>query len=228
MPTADSDRAQRQSMKPPRTRGLACAYLVGQRFGRLVVVRFHHKTEKGNVYWECRCDCGNTKAVALSCLSKNSKFNGTRSCGCLRREYRKPRLDPGVAAFNSVVHLYKRGASKRGLSFELSGAQALELFSADCFYCGSAPSNVHRYLAGSFVYNGIDRLDNSRGYTVDNCVPCCAICNKAKNALGYQEFVAWLRKAGAHQARKAADVQHRITCSEQFYLPFMPPRRTLQ
>ena len=41
---------------------------------------------------------------------------------------------------------------------------------------------------GDYVYNGIDRIDNNKGYTIDNIVPCCAKCNYAKGKLTLQEF----------------------------------------
>ena len=37
-------------------------------------------------------------------------------------------------------------------------------------------------------FNGIDRIDSNIGYTVNNCVPCCTICNHMKNDLTTDEF----------------------------------------
>lgn len=51
--------------------------LTGQRFGRLTAIKY-----AGKRYWECRCDCGNTKLVK----SNNLKSGGTLSCGCLSKE----------------------------------------------------------------------------------------------------------------------------------------------
>lgn len=58
--------------------------LVGQRFGRLVVVELdEEKTKiKKKTYWICQCDCGNIKSIAASSL----KGECTKSCGCLRNE----------------------------------------------------------------------------------------------------------------------------------------------
>jgi hypothetical protein len=41
---------------------------------------------------------------------------------------------------------------------------------------------------GDYTYNGVDRIDNSIGYTKENCVPCCTICNWAKSNRGVDEF----------------------------------------
>ena len=40
--------------------------------------------------------------------------------------------------------------------------------------------------------NGIDRIDSSKGYTVENSVPCCKYCNTAKNTMSVDEFLKWI------------------------------------
>lgn len=56
---------------------------VGQRFGRLTVLRLGEgRTAGGGVRWVCRCDCGNEKEVngnAMVC-------GNVQSCGCLHRD----------------------------------------------------------------------------------------------------------------------------------------------
>jgi hypothetical protein len=41
------------------------------------------------------------------------------------------------------------------------------------------------------VANGIDRVDNTKGYSVDNCVPCCRRCNVAKADMTPDQFLGW-------------------------------------
>lgn len=55
--------------------------LVGQRFGRLVVLTVYGR-KKNRVLWECRCDCGNTIKVSTGNLTRGI----TRSCGCLHHD----------------------------------------------------------------------------------------------------------------------------------------------
>lgn len=55
--------------------------LIGKRFGRLVVIE--KAAEKGYVI--CRCDCGFTKPIRATSLTKQTE--PTRSCGCLQREF---------------------------------------------------------------------------------------------------------------------------------------------
>lgn len=54
--------------------------LTGQKFNMLTVVSFSHFSEKGYPYWDCVCDCGNTKKILENNLIKGM----TKSCGCLK------------------------------------------------------------------------------------------------------------------------------------------------
>lgn len=46
------------------------------------------------------------------------------------------------------------------------------------------------------IYNGIDRIDNAKGYTIENSVTCCKRCNFAKRNMSYDEFISWGKKLG--------------------------------
>lgn len=52
--------------------------LVGQRFGRWLVTGPREVRSAGAVYWTCRCDCGNVKAI----FHGNLRSGKTTSCGC--------------------------------------------------------------------------------------------------------------------------------------------------
>jgi hypothetical protein len=54
--------------------------LVGQRFGRLVPLRY-----TGRWAWECLCDCGNRTVATTSNLRRGTH----KSCGCLRQDFGK-------------------------------------------------------------------------------------------------------------------------------------------
>ena len=61
--------------------------LTGQRFGRLTVVNLNEEIskQKGRLYWNCKCDCGNEKVVYRGHL----KSGRTSSCGCYQKEKAK-------------------------------------------------------------------------------------------------------------------------------------------
>ena len=57
--------------------------LIGKRFGRLLVLSEDTKRDKsGNVYYLCRCDCGNEKIIKSASLRSGL----TVSCGCYHLE----------------------------------------------------------------------------------------------------------------------------------------------
>jgi hypothetical protein len=45
-----------------------------------------------------------------------------------------------------------------------------------CYYCGE-------------LSKGIDRLDSTKGYEVENCVSCCEQCNYMKLDYTQEEFI---------------------------------------
>jgi len=73
----------------------------------------------------------------------------------------------------------------------LSKEQFRKLTQQNCFYCDIKPhsSSNHKKCNGKFIYNGIDRVDNTKGYTIDNCVTCCGTCNWMKRTYTQQEFL---------------------------------------
>ena len=80
---------------------------------------------------------------------------------------------PQRRANNSDTHYaqYRRSATIRNIPFELEPEEFRSIVCQPCFYCGTVTE-------GESI--GIDRCDNSKGYTVDNCKPCCDTCNRMK------------------------------------------------
>ena len=167
----------------------------GRRYGSLLVIRLVDR-RSGHARWLCRCDCGNEVVAQRKSLERDDAAH----CGCQRKDPRN-KLPSGMAGRNRTLNVYRTNARTRGLSWELSDDDFDRLTSQDCFYCGGPPSNVARgkNQSGDFTYNGIDRVHNDLGYTLDNVVTSCRICNAAKRNLSYDEFTAWLGRLTAHQ-----------------------------
>jgi hypothetical protein len=171
-----------------RSREIRSLSLAGQRFGRLTVIRQVAGKDK-YTWWECKCDCGAIVSVRGTTLLKGT----TRSCGCARG------LPYGESAFEIVYRAYRNNARQKGMTFSLSKACVREIIQQSCHYCGAPPSNTahshaKKHDKGVCVYSGLDRVDNARGYELDNIVPCCDVCNKAKRDMGYEEFIGWLNR----------------------------------
>lgn len=52
---------------------------------------------------------------------------------------------------------------------------------------------------GDYVYNGVDRKDNGIGYSNDNCVPCCMICNWAKGKMLLSDYMQYINRLVEYQ-----------------------------
>ncbi len=158
------------------------------RFGRLVVLESF--IQDGKRYWNCVCDCGGQRTV----LQASLKGGGVKSCGCTRKERAtamcKARALPnGDAARNEVIYKYKLRARKESIDWELTTEQCEALFKGNCAYCGAEPTKVRKLnYSSSYVYNGIDRIDNAEGYTEKNSVSCCTRCNYMKSDMTVKEF----------------------------------------
>jgi hypothetical protein len=82
--------------------------------------------------------------------------------------------------------VYKFNARRKGVVWHLTRDQFREIVAAPCRYCGAAPAG------------GVDRLDNSSGYTPGNAVPACSPCNYAKRQMSAAEFLDLAKRIYEH------------------------------
>ena len=185
---------------------------VGQRVGLGVVLetelRIPCKRRGGMVTVRgvrLRCDCGNVYEARLDRLLQGRNI----SCGCQRG---RPgcRSDPARVARKWLLDTYRRNAKARGFVWELTDEDFFSLVVLDCFYCGQPPSMAKKlrrrvkhgdgleYYDSGFAANGLDRMDNALGYTLENVAPCCETCNRAKRDMPYADFMAWIARLTMH------------------------------
>lgn len=145
------------------------------------------KSGKKTTYWLCRCACGLEKFVIGGQLVYGSSTK-CKKCGARK-------LPVGECARRTVLQAYKDEAEERGLSWGISEEQFDFITKQCCSYCGVEPSNRRNLPDGScFIFTGIDRVDNTRGYEKDNVVPCCRVCNRSKDVRSKEEFLSWARR----------------------------------
>lgn len=196
------------------------ADLTGRRFGRLMVKEIAGKDKYGDL-WRCICDCGNEKVVPRRHL--NDGRYATHSCGCLALEARRirgkkipHRRPPGEASRHVRFYNYARGARIRGLSFDLTEDEFAIITQQYCAYCGAEPatSTNGKGYNGQYIYNGIDRIDNTKGYSIDNIRACCARCNYMKSSLPEEAFLGIAK----HMARIARNMRIDLD-GDEFEIP---------
>lgn len=75
--------------------------------------------------------------------------------------------------------VYSRTARDKRLDFDLSFSDFNNIVSEPCYYCD---------IIQDKGFNGIDRKDSNIGYTLDNCVSSCTMCNFMKGSYGVDYF----------------------------------------
>lgn len=154
--------------------------ITGQKFNMLQVLTYAGSKGRGAI-WYCRCDCGNELKVRGNSLRSGT----TKSCGCLLGNP----LPAGESAFNTLLRDYKRRACERGYTFELTDEQFRCFTKQHCHYCGVPPTQTIKCNTSEYTYNGVDRVDSTKSYTINNCVPCCGVCNTMKMDMDYNTFI---------------------------------------
>ena len=96
-------------------------------------------------------------------LTYNKKING--------RYFSEEFCDTDAASYTQ----YKTRACNKSLPFEITKDEYVELIKGNCYLCGRKSYEKHK--------NGIDRLDNKLGYTMNNVKSCCGSCNHIKKDL---------------------------------------------
>lgn len=175
--------------------------LTGQIFFRLTVIE-KGKPNNGRTTWLCQCVCGNIKIIKTEHLKNNT----TKSCGCLNKETSRLngiKMGKSNIKYPPYITSARRVWKKRyndGISFE----DFLIISQQNCYYCGNKPNNKQNAAKedikssqfakdnGEFIYNGLDRVDNSKKHIIDNVVPCCKWCNYAKRERTVTEFQEWI------------------------------------
>jgi len=137
------------------------------------VINIVHKSQPPQ---QLCCYCGKDFLPFTTKHDKSSQ--ACPSCNDSHAKQEAKRFDrvinyPQRRANHSDTHYaqYIRSAKNRGIAFELSSEEFKSIVCQSCFYCGTV-------TAGESV--GIDRFDNTKGYTVENCRPCCDTCNRMK------------------------------------------------
>lgn len=182
-------------------RGVTASNLVsieGQRFGRLVVESFSHSV-RGYAHWTCLCDCGKRLTMRSSSIRRGL----TQSCGCIRVE-KQERNDAVGKLSASYFRRIKRGAELRGLTFDVTPQQLWDLYTKQNGTCDltGMPIMLERPYKPKQTAS-LDRIDSSKGYTIDNVVWLHKDVNILKNNYSVDEFVGWCRRVAEHSAKNS-------------------------
>lgn len=106
-------------------------------------------------------------------LSKMCAKGRARTCMACKRK--KP--EQIFSILRSKAQTYRR------LTWTLTYEEFLTFWQRPCHYCGVEIKTV-----------GLDRVESSQGYEMDNLVSCCGDCNRGKSDQTQAEFLARCRR----------------------------------
>ena len=81
----------------------------------------------------------------------------------------------------------KGNAQSRNYTVTFTLEEFSKIVSNSCSYCGENEKRI-----------GIDRIDNTKGYTIENSTSCCKICNMMKKTMTVDEFISHTKKIHNH------------------------------
>lgn len=184
--------------------------ITGHVYGRLTVLsRGPNDFTNKNTRWNCECECGNIVLVSKTSLNSGD----SKSCGCLHSEVTRKintrhgnstRIKGMTKEYQTWQGMHQRCANKkdpwygsRGISVceRWSGKDGFANFLADM---GTKPDNME-----------IDRTDNNKGYSPDNCTWVTKLqncSNKRTNVYLHIDGITatlseWSRKLGISKYR---------------------------
>ena len=180
----------------------------GQRYGMLVALYYTGEKQvfpsgKAKRIWLLRCDCGREVTRTTQSLCNWARLSldkrAQAHCGC--------KLEHGSESI--AYEIWSAEYSDGDISFE----QFLELSQQNCYHCGSEVKDSgrnkirreslrvggkrvskNRPIGASFIYHGLDRINNEIGHVLDNVVPCCWPCNNLRGARELTQFLEHITK----------------------------------
>lgn len=191
--------------------------MVGQRFGRLLVLSFAGIGARRLATWLCRCDCGNEVTVVGSEMRRNRngrKSAGTSSCGCLRVDAPKASNTKhsgfGTRLYHTWGGMKARCYDESHIGFKHYGERGINVCAG---WVNDFPAFREWAMANGYDDTlTIDRINNDLGYFPENCrwAPHAAQsnnrrCNIRLTFNGETRTLAdWSRSTGMHRATIAS------------------------
>jgi len=208
--------------------------LVGDKFGRLLPTTQIIVVGKRTAY-ECVCDCGNTRIVSHYSLTSEN----TKSCGCLAREKIANRNKANAThghsnsnegrptpTFTSWVNMIQRCTNPKHKSFPRYGGRGIEV-------CERWFSSFENFLADMGVKPKsleIDRTDNSKGYSPENCEWATRVQNANNRDVNHvithagrtQNIKEWAVEIGCSHQTIAYRLKHGWSVDDALTTPVNP------
>lgn len=143
--------------------------LTGQKFGRLTVIGVDDRNTR-KTYYFCECECGNTKSIRADSLIAGQ----IRSCGCMKKEQDRINLTANHSHKMSHTRPYEIWQGMKKRCYNPHDARYCRYGGRGITVCDEWREDFSAFYKWS-CENGysdeltIDRIDNNKGYSPDNC-----------------------------------------------------------
>jgi hypothetical protein len=149
------------------------------------------KVDKRVEFFNCKCECGNTKKI------RPNKFGKTYSCGCrLSAKGDKNHKWTGYQGIQGSIWCgYVRNAEKRNIPFEITIKDGWEIFEKQKEKCNISKVKINfgrRHRTPTTA--SLDRIDNKKGYIKTNVHWVHKKINQIKMDMSLDEFIEWCKK----------------------------------
>lgn len=137
--------------------------LQGMRFGKLVVLSRAGSDSSGKALWRCKCDCGKETIVNSYRLTSGQ----TQSCGCKKFEsHNKKHGMTKTDIHNKWIQMRQRCLNKNNSAYKDYGARGITV----CDQWNEFENFLDWSIKNGYCKGlSLDRIDNSKGYSPDNC-----------------------------------------------------------
>ena len=136
--------------------------LTGKKFGRLTIIeRFANASHEA--VWVCKCDCGKITHVRGTEL----RTGKTKSCGCFKVDRSTKHRKCGTRLYNIWAGMKRRCSNPNEPAYDRYGGRGISV-------CEEWLQDFQSFYDWAMM-NGyaddltIDRKDNDKGYSPDNC-----------------------------------------------------------
>lgn len=138
---------------------------IGEKFGMLTCIG--KDTTKDSRYFLFECECGKVKSI----IADNVKRGATKSCGCLQIKSRHTNHKTHGLGHTRIDNIYKaiiqRCYHPSSINYERYGARGIRM-------CDEWKNDKTKFFEWAFIHGyredlTIDRIDNEKGYSPDNC-----------------------------------------------------------
>jgi hypothetical protein len=175
----------------------SCVDLTGKKFGKLIVESYAHVGKNNGPYWNCLCECGNKHKVT----SNGLKGGKALSCGCSKHFGKTknigkecPRWTGHELISGQFFSSIKGSAIKRGIEFSISIEDIWELYLKQNKKCALSGLEL-KFKSSCKDSRGntasLDRVDSTKGYTLDNIQLVHKDVNLMKNKFDQSYFVTF-------------------------------------